>query len=489
MYALTMPKKKQKSKKTEDVAETVKDPRLSTVQSDQTFREMPKREKKVKVDPRFKAMFDDERFASTSAKVDRHGRPINKLKDREDLRNLYELDESEHSDNEVEKPVAKNKEKRPDFARGEGNALSSSEEEESEAESIDDEQMEDPELYDIHKKWGELDNGVRRVEWTSTRLAVCNLDWDKMTADDIFVALESFKPDSGKIKSVHVYLSDFGAEQLKHEETHGPKLPTVKSVPVKEDDDSDSNNEDEADPEAVHAYQIERYRFYYAIVECDTDETANSIYEACDGVQYQNSGLKLDLRFVPDETTFETSRLRDQCSPENLNLRKYKPNNFMSAVTNSSAKLDWDAGDFQRKKKIQQAFSENAELDDLNDLIGSGSEDEMDTNAKDLLLAAASSANVYSKKARDYESDEDAEEKPVEPKKPAKSKNKFKAKLVEKKKRKLAESASHLPVNLDDSRFAALYTSSDFVIDKTDPHYRGGALADRQVEEKIRRIN
>lgn len=56
---------------------------------------MPKKEKKVKVDSRFKAMFDDERFASTTSTVDRHGRPVNKLKSREDLRNLYELEESD----------------------------------------------------------------------------------------------------------------------------------------------------------------------------------------------------------------------------------------------------------------------------------------------------------------------------------------------------------------------------------------------------------
>jgi hypothetical protein len=48
-----------------------------------------------------------------------------------------------------------------------------------------------------------------------------------------------------------------------------------------------------------------------------------------------------------------------------VNLRKYKPNNFLSAVSNSNAKLDWDVGDFHRKKKVQKAFGEDADLDDL----------------------------------------------------------------------------------------------------------------------------
>jgi hypothetical protein len=97
-------KKKTKSKKKREVKatepqvdeydETTNEARVSAVQSDPIFYEMPRREKKIKVDSRFKAMFDDPRFASTSASVDRHGRPVNKLKSREDLHNLYELDQS-----------------------------------------------------------------------------------------------------------------------------------------------------------------------------------------------------------------------------------------------------------------------------------------------------------------------------------------------------------------------------------------------------------
>jgi hypothetical protein len=119
-------------------------------------------------------------------------------------------------------------------------------------------------------------------------------------------------------------------------------------------------------------------------------------------------------------------------------------------------------------------------------LVASGSEDEADDNAASVLLSAAS-IDVYSKKDRDSEEDEATDKESAQ--KPTKTKSKFKAKLVEKKKRKLAEAASHLPADVDDSRFSALYTSSDFAIDKTNPHYKGGALADRQVQEKIRRKN
>lgn len=125
-------------------------------------------------------------------------------------------------------------------------------------------------------------------------------------------------------------------------------------------------------------------------------------------------------------------------------------------------------------------------------MIASGSDSEDDNrNAANVLLSAAS-IDVRADKGR-YNEDEyipidsdDEQEKQV--KKPEKKKNKMKVKLVAKKKRKLADLATNLPADLKDSRFDALYTSGDFAIDKTNPHYKGGVIADHQVKErKIRR--
>ncbi len=92
--------------------------------------------------------------------------------------------------------------------------------------------------------WG----GVSEVvvdEKTSKRLAVCNMDWDRINANDIFgkcvlcvslshpythththmhgVALaHSFKPSEGSVCRVTVYPSQFGRERLSQEELIGP---------------------------------------------------------------------------------------------------------------------------------------------------------------------------------------------------------------------------------------------------------------------------
>lgn len=107
------------------------------------------------------------------------------------------------------------------LARGEGNiSSSSSEEEESEIEK-DEDNVNDEISEGIMDG---LNRTVRKIEWASNRIAICNLEWDRLQAIDLIMVLNSFKPETGKLLTVSIYLSDFGKERLDEENIKGPHL-------------------------------------------------------------------------------------------------------------------------------------------------------------------------------------------------------------------------------------------------------------------------
>jgi len=55
------------------------------------------------------------------------------------------------------------------------------------------------------------------------RLALCNYDWMNISSKDLMILFNSFKSSSGFIKSIKVYQSNFGKEQMEQEETFGPQ--------------------------------------------------------------------------------------------------------------------------------------------------------------------------------------------------------------------------------------------------------------------------
>lgn len=253
------------------------DERFQHLVSDPRFKSLPKQQRKVKIDKRFQGMFTNEKF-KVKYTVDKYGRRVNKSNS-EDLKKYYELDSSAEDSDEEEEELKKKKEKKKvknvseseqepsadsseededeerekeekaiiqqdsdvdendalvsdgeevpktlrerlvdsniDYARGEGRLITDS--------SSDDEtsEDEDPEMY-IDHVWGELANDAETTEESTKRLAVCNMDWDRVRAVDLMVLFSSFLPPGGSVLSVKIYPSEFGKERMKEEELHGP---------------------------------------------------------------------------------------------------------------------------------------------------------------------------------------------------------------------------------------------------------------------------
>ncbi|XP_055906760.1 ESF1 homolog [Eupeodes corollae] len=378
-----MGKPKENPSEQEEKNEIWSDPRFSHLVSDPRFKNLPKSERKVKIDKRFESMFNDKKF-KVKYTVDKYGRKVNKSSS-EDLKKYYDIgssdDEEEEakekqeeekqiikddneldvdendalqSDGEVVPTTLKERLLDPniDYARGEGRLISDSS---SDDESSEDE---DDELF-IEHVWGELDRDAETTEESTKRLAVCNMDWDRIRASDIMVVCSSFLPPGGSILSVTIYPSEFGKQRMAEEEKHGPPELTKKNNDEDNSDseeelvkeqDSDAEEGDDYHMEKLRQYQLNRLKYYYAVIVCDSVETADKIYQECDGIEYESSATKVDLRFIPDDTSFDDDEPHDVCT-ELPEVGQYKPRNFTTtALQQATVDLTWDETSLERRE-------------------------------------------------------------------------------------------------------------------------------------------
>ncbi|KAJ3080989.1 hypothetical protein HK102_002660 [Quaeritorhiza haematococci] len=134
-------------------------------------------------------------------------------------------------------------------------------------------------------------------------------------------------PANGIIHGVHIYPSDFGKQRMEQEEYQGPPSEIFQPAAApksgknkktgsgKGKDSSElsrpvlhEEQESDFDQTRLRKYQLERLRYYYAVVECNSVATAKSIVDTCDGTELERTGNMFDLRYIPDNMEFESNQ-------------------------------------------------------------------------------------------------------------------------------------------------------------------------------------
>ncbi|ETL84972.1 hypothetical protein L917_15366 [Phytophthora nicotianae] len=439
------------------MSDPVRDQRFQKVHNDPKFARNSKRKSKLQIDRRFAGALKDERFQSVQGKYDKYGRRVEKKNN--EMKKFYHLEDEEDDEAKAKAPsttssdddnedadatVAKNNEKlsRLDYlnrmARGE--LESGSDSSDSDSEASDDEEVEA-----VAK---EEEEDIPMGEETK-RFAVLNCDWTRIRAVDLFALCQSFAPATGAVQNVTIYPSDYGLQKMKEEEQHGPQglwddenkeNPDDEEKPeAEENDEKDSTEEEQAeksgsddensdaegeedydsddplgvkksvtiegesdgfDREKLRKYELQKLRYYYAIVTCDSVKTASTIFDQCDQLEYETSSNVLDLRYVPDDTTF-TNPPKESCDsvPD-----RYKPAIFATvALQQTDVKLTWEEDDEQRLELLTRpADWKDADDDDFKAYLASdvsdASEAENDSDSDEEQAEAAPDSKKEAKK-------------------------------------------------------------------------------------------
>lgn len=410
------------------------DDRFKSASFDPRFNLPSLKKNKIKVDERFSKEEIRKLNASASGKkatVDRYGRKVIKDKD-SDFDKYFEEEKPEEpassddnsntsddeSDGEYEHIEKKNTPKMPkaahddesegeevavylDRARGEG-LQSDSSSDDSDSDSDLDFNSQDEEEIEIEESKPEEGE-------PSATFAVVNLDWENVRAVDLMSTFASFVPKGGNIKSVTIYPSEYGKEQMQKEELEGPPKELFRSKNKKQEDsdseddlDLDLNNkedlekaarklyeedngEEDYDSKALRRYQLQRLRYYYAVVRCDSIATAKNIYDNCDGSEYESTANIFDLRYVPEGMEFDENDTKEICTKI---PSSYRPDSTFvtDALQHSKVKLTWDETPKERLTLSTRLFTQK-EIDDMDFkayLASDSEEDEQEsTSLKD----------------------------------------------------------------------------------------------------------
>ncbi|WFD44982.1 pre-rRNA-processing protein esf1 [Malassezia psittaci] len=410
-----------------------RDERFARVHTDPRFRKARKDDTKVVLDDRFKDVLQKKK----GKKLDRFGRRTSQ--EDEELQRLYRLEDDEKpsaakgrdlargevelesssdeedSDDDTDEENASDSEsdddRRPVVIGKNRAAVHRAEADESDHSiDLDEEQEFDPEV--VAQLDRQASGSSKQREQIARgddtcRIAVVNMDWDHVHAQDLYKVFASLvnlqatrspvdalmNQDShashealtavhGQVKSVRVYVSDFGRERLAKEDLEGPPRSIFKST---DQDTNTSYQVDEGaefDEEALRKYQLERLRYYYAIATFDSKQSARFVYNQIDGTEMERSANLFDLRFVPDDMTFpdgEQGRDADFREEALHDTNHYEGLDYKTdALRHSRVRLTWDMDDPRRMKVTHAAHRKGQDLqeDEVKTYLASDSEDE-----------------------------------------------------------------------------------------------------------------
>ena len=321
------------------------------------------------------------------------------------------------------------------------------------------------------------DTEVVRTSEQTSRIALTNMSWNKLTARDIFGILWKVCEDKcHELVRVTVYHSKWGEEHP----ADASELPP-----------------DDADEGARNAIwrrrEKEDMKRYFAVAEFANPEIADAVFRSLDGCEIEDSGNYFEPMVVSDDTDLSGLRVRDTC--ESLNEDWEMP--IVDAPQNNSSKPkeEWDGTPDERKRAIAAAWAagssedeivssiliasssgseteERVKREDLGELVGFLEEEEEEDKSEDSdgMTLDVEFVDDHVPAVEEVEVDEEKEQR---------------RKRKEKKEKEVDEGT--VDQVLADPRFADLYQKPGYGVNAADPKFKRSAAMEKFMAESAKR--
>lgn len=132
------------------------------------------------------------------------------------------------------------------------------------------------------------------------------MDWDNINAVDILAIFNSLCKGDMVVLKVDIYPSLYGIEQMEKDTLYGPPKELFDKVNKNKKKEEEFEEEgmqvkEYYDQDQLRKYEKNKMRYFYAVIHCNTKETAEKIYNEYNNYDFELSNIRLALSFISDE--------------------------------------------------------------------------------------------------------------------------------------------------------------------------------------------
>lgn len=104
----------------------------------------------------------------------------------------------------------------------------------------------------------------------------------------------------------------------------------------------------------LRKYEVNKMKYFYAVVICDKRKTAKNIISEYDGFELELTNLRLNISVIPEDLEFPFP-VKEEATEIPVGY-SFNSSRISRALNHSTVRLSWDQTDPKRIEKLQSNY-------------------------------------------------------------------------------------------------------------------------------------